>query len=298
MMRAPGVDRIEQHLAFPAPQSREGWRRLVDDALKQTPCVYHRNLEISSLYAWLYLRHPKLFKWAGMAAFASHHARVALRPLALHKNEAGAVPIHEARERFGMTHIDRVRQVNNAIFEDIFWAHLAYDGTEEGFARTAAMLKDAPHGMGMLEGFAVIEEGRRQNDPDRVWEGNVKLLWHEQAAVVQPRFDTFSRGFARTFSMLANINFEASGWRERAGFFTSFYGHMVLRQMPLLWTTKRPPRLTRLDHRWRWVERAVVPRFRKLDEWGRVEPKLKHILAESRRYHETTFCEAGDLPSA
>ena len=44
-------------------------------------CAFHRNVEISSRYAWLYKVLPACLKWAGMAAIASHHVRLALFPL-------------------------------------------------------------------------------------------------------------------------------------------------------------------------------------------------------------------------
>ena len=58
-----------------APDSIAGWQTLV---LTDQSCVFHRNLEISSRYAWIYKLLPACFKWAGMAAFASHHVRLAL----------------------------------------------------------------------------------------------------------------------------------------------------------------------------------------------------------------------------
>ena len=61
-----------------------GRRPLTDQS-----CAFHRNLEISSRYAWIYKFLPDYFKWAGMAAFASHHVRIALFPF-------GSTPIAPA----------------------------------------------------------------------------------------------------------------------------------------------------------------------------------------------------------
>src|SRR5687768_18317101 len=63
------------------PDSIEGWKALACGLLTDQSCAFHRNLEISSRYAWLYAFLPASFKWAGMAAFASHHVRIALFPL-------------------------------------------------------------------------------------------------------------------------------------------------------------------------------------------------------------------------
>ena len=62
------------------PDTFAGWKALGDGLLTDQSCAFHRNLEISSRYAWLYKFLPAYFKWAGMAAFASHHVRLALFP--------------------------------------------------------------------------------------------------------------------------------------------------------------------------------------------------------------------------
>src|SRR5215831_1273120 len=58
------------------PETVAEWRALADGLLTNQSCVFHRNLEISSGYAWMYRSAPAYFKWAGLAAFASHHARL------------------------------------------------------------------------------------------------------------------------------------------------------------------------------------------------------------------------------
>ena len=50
-------------------------------------------MEISSRYAWIYQHLPACFKWAGMAAIASHHVRLALFPLRLDTDRTGYVDI-------------------------------------------------------------------------------------------------------------------------------------------------------------------------------------------------------------
>ena len=74
-----------------APDSIAGWRALGDGLLSDQPCAFHRNIEISSRYAWLYEFLPAYFKWAGMAAFASHHVRLALFPFRLDTDRTGYV---------------------------------------------------------------------------------------------------------------------------------------------------------------------------------------------------------------
>ena len=75
------------------PDTIAGWKALADGLLTNQSCAFHRNLEISSRYAWIYKFLPAYFKWAGMAAFASHHVRLALFPLRLDTDRTGYVDI-------------------------------------------------------------------------------------------------------------------------------------------------------------------------------------------------------------
>ena len=50
------------------PETIAAWKALAESLLTDQPCVFHRNLEISSRYAWIYKQLPAYFKWAGMAA--------------------------------------------------------------------------------------------------------------------------------------------------------------------------------------------------------------------------------------
>src|SRR5262245_49474608 len=67
------------------PETIAAWKALADGLLTNEACVFHRNLEISAYYAWMYKLRPECFKWAGMAAFASYHVRLALVPFRLDK---------------------------------------------------------------------------------------------------------------------------------------------------------------------------------------------------------------------
>ena len=67
--------------------------------LSRQPCVFHRNGQISALYAALYLRQPQLFKWSGLAAIASRHIRLALWPLRLGADPSDAIDLPKALGR-------------------------------------------------------------------------------------------------------------------------------------------------------------------------------------------------------
>ena len=51
----------------------EKWRNEIDQKLPPKDAVLERNTAITSEYARMYTLNPKIYKWAGMAAFASFH---------------------------------------------------------------------------------------------------------------------------------------------------------------------------------------------------------------------------------
>jgi len=58
----------------------QAYKESFESKLPKEEDVIARNKKISSMYAELYLEHPDIFKWAGMAAFASNHIGIGLIP--------------------------------------------------------------------------------------------------------------------------------------------------------------------------------------------------------------------------
>jgi hypothetical protein len=286
------------------PDTIAGWKALADGFLTNQPCVFHRNLEISSRYGWMYKLQPTYFKWAGMAAFASYHVRLALLPFRLDTDRTGYVDIPHSIDRHrhhpgGLRayDVDTIRETNNAIFDDIFWVHLAYSSAADGIECLRALLGTEPHYAALLTGFEAIDQGRRVLEDetasatarrmaeDLIWEGNVQLLEHEQRALVQPNFDRLSCAFARLFSMGSTLNFEVRGLRREISYFTSFYLYSLTRGIPQALRAQAWPRITRFDDRWRWIVTSIVPRFRRFDADTRlVDASLRRIFDEARDY--------------
>ena len=229
------------------PDTIAGWKAVADGLLTNQCCAFHRNMEISSRYAWIYKLLPACFKWAGMAAIASHHVRLALFPLRLDTDRTGYVDIPHSlgRQRLLLTEdVNTIRATNNAIFDDIFWVHLAYVTADDGIERLRALLRAERHYAPVLAGFEAIDQGRRvledgtasaearRTADDLIWEGNVQLLEHEQRALVQPNFDRLSCAFARLVSIGSATSFEVRGVRQEVAYFTSFYLYSLTRGMP------------------------------------------------------------------
>jgi hypothetical protein len=238
-----------------------------------------------------------------MAAIASHHVRLALFPFRLDTDRTGYVDIPHSlrRHRLLLTaDVDTIRATNNAIFNDIFWVHLAYVTAEDRIERLRALLRAERQYAPVLAGFEAIDQGRRVLEDatasaearraahDLIWAGNVQLLEHEQRALVQPNFDRLSCAFARLVSIGSATSFEVGGVRREATYFTSFYLYSLTRGMQQAMRAQAWPRITRFDDRWRWLEASVVPRFRRLDADTRlVDASLRRIFDEARDYAST-----------
>ena len=282
------------------PDTIAGWQALVEGLLTNQCCAFHRNMEISSRYAWVYNQQRASFKWAAMAAFASHHVRLALFPLRLDTDRSGYVDIPHSLSRqrlLRMEDVNTIRATNNDIFDDIFWVHLAYVSERGGIERLRTLLGSDPHYAPVLAGFELIDEGRqvcedgtassmdRQAAADLIWEGNVQLLEHEQRSLVQPNFDRLSCAFARLVSLGSATRFEVHGMRQEVAYFTSFYLYSLTRGMPQTVRARAWPRITRLDDRWCWLVGSVVPRFRMFDtDAPLLEASLRRIFDEARDY--------------
>jgi hypothetical protein len=237
-------------------------------------------------------------KWAGMAAFASHHVRLALLPFRLDTDRAGYADIpHSLGRPLLMEDVNTIRATNNAIFDDIFWVHLAYASAEDGIERLRVLLGPDRHYAPVLSGFEAIDQGRRALEDgtpsaddrraadDLIWEGNVQLLEHEQRALVQPHFDRLSCAFARLFSIGSALSFEVRGVRQEISYFSSFYLYSFGRGIPQVMRAQAWPRITRFDDRWRWIVTSIVPRFRRFDADVRlVDTSLRRIFDEAREH--------------
>jgi hypothetical protein len=304
------IDSISRDELFPqphelvrrhgTPDTIAGWKAVADSLLTDQSCAFHRNVEISSRYAWIYKFLPACFKWAGLAALASHHVRLALFPFRLDTDRTGYVDIPHSLGRkklLLMEDVNKIRATNNAIFDDIFWAHLAYATADDGIGRLRALLRAEDSYAPVLSGFETIDRGRRVLEDctsapearrmadDLIWEGNCQLLEHEQRALVQPNFDGLSCAFARLVSMGSVTSFEVRGVRREVEYFTSFYVYSLTRGGSHVLRTRTWPRMTRYDDRWRWIVTSVIPRFRRFEaDPGTIDASLRRIFDEARDY--------------
>lgn len=265
---------------------RAHWTRKALELLPPEGAVAERNAVITGLYARWYLQHQTIYKWAGMATFASHRVGLALAPYEVIVNNGAITGV---KDRYGLLldglldEINLVRETNNAVYTDIGWTHLAYEAPDGGLAAVEAGLSDlaATH-QRMIEGWRLIDRGRKALDEGRiaqgrddVWKGNALLLEHEQFVTVQPAFEKFTSGFDLFMSAFTSMNFDtdnlAINWETGTSFFL-FMATAGFRVVPL----GTLPDIAKIAQRWYWVEKRVLPLWTLID--GN-DPKLRDKCA-------------------
>lgn len=278
-------------------RSKDEWKAETESLLPPHEEIIQRNRAITSHYARLYVDHRDLFKWAGMAAFASSQVGVALAfaemmltPGRMMENRTpqktddlfegvGFFIAEAAKTLFSLpftvydvasrsillNDLEEIRKGNNAIYNDIAWAHRAYLGG--GLAEIEENISENEREF-LLAGFCMIDQGRKllvsDNDPEEaktlIREGNVKLLRHEQINTLGPVFDAISPQGRVVVSFGSELNFgEAapSGSVSRASFADHFGYFDTL-------TGNRS--VTNPEHRWKWIEENVLPAWYAVDE--------------------------------
>ena len=112
---------------------RAQWRSRANRRIEFTPgnpadraTVLKRNEYVTAAYAEMYLRNPAVYKWAGMAALTS--AAVGRGMYMIHylkQSRMGLMLGLFGREVAAVA--DLLGAGNLAVFEDIYWQHLAYE---------------------------------------------------------------------------------------------------------------------------------------------------------------------------
>lgn len=161
---------------------KEASRKKVECPQKEvTP--RERNRLISAEYAALYLSDPSVYKWAGMAAFASDLVGIGIQFGEFLKYYPDYANVVQQTEEF-------LAAGNAAVFNDIYWQHEAYrvGGLEEmkRLRATEQIVQD------QIEAWELIDKGNKNGDANMIWLGNKKLLRYEQFITLQPIYEKFS----------------------------------------------------------------------------------------------------------
>lgn len=189
------------------------------------------NQAITCAYVGLYRGDPERFKWAGLAAIVSRD-------------------VGQTCDSTSGGYCSSILEGNQAVFDDLAWQHLLFKNEGlEGIERAA--------GEGALceahvEGWRSVESG----DP---WSGNLSLLRHEQAEILQPlMYDgAFQRNVKwRAAELLGQLKSPIPGHDSR------FDGE----------------NFAVLEQRWRWISAAVWPAWRSFEDDPANAPALEQEL--------------------
>ena len=230
---------------------------LVPNRSLSTRDLLKRNAQITEAYAELYLRRPSIYKWAGMAALTSATVgRGMYLMLALDATRLGCLVGLIGRE--AATVFEQLCLGNWLVFADIYWQHLAYE--QAGIEELAALAAAGQLDQEVYEAWRQIDEGRRTEESTLIWAGNTGLLKFEQESVLQPGV---YQGNQAIWDILAD-------W--------------VPSPIPTLVETFRDfhadGNIGVFEERWRWIERRMLPRWKRLSERQaeRVDRRLRAAM--------------------
>lgn len=234
--------------------------------------VLKRNRTITTYYAQLYKAEPLLYKWAGMAAFASFHIGEKLTlwdwGSSVIKNISQTC---DKKNRSFEDDFQIIRILNNLIFKEIGSLHLAF--SQLNFTEFKAhLIKDKKDPIIILA-FEQLQEARiaiLQNKvtptiTNLIWEANTTILWHEQSKVVQPLFNKLSPLFSKAMALMAsfdyNVNTNNTNWKYASRFIT----FMLLRGSKHLLNEYSLPSVINLKHRWHWIANDLIKKWKSIE---------------------------------
>ncbi|MCS6882868.1 MAG: hypothetical protein RMK84_17645 [Oscillochloridaceae bacterium] len=266
------------------------WRAVIERQLPPPERFCDRNQAITAAYASWYRQEPWLFKWAGMAAFASDQVGVAVATAEmlmaprqalredsipppgtalpallrdLHSRGVSValfVPIalHEGATAQLLEDLRVIKQANDAIFNDTGWAHLAYiHGGLEALEACLTADEERP----LLDAFRMLDEGaHRVCDPSTLEEGRalidqaaVAMLRHEQMTILPPYMERLSDPGRRLASLGTWLDFEGLSGLMGQPWFSGYFG------LPAVLLGTRS--IANTQDRWTWIENDLLPRW-------------------------------------
>lgn len=249
--------------------------------------VIKRNRTITTYYAQLYKKEPLLYKWAGMAAFASFHIGEKLQ--FWNWENSGIKPLSftcKKKSRSLEDDFQIIRIINNKIFLEIGWIHLAFAQMDFKVFQSLLQTKDR-HPI-IIQAFEKLNSAREQvrqvgysnSINNIIWEANTEILWHEQSEVVQPMFDKLSDLFSHAMTFFASfdykINHQQTGWKACSRFilFMIFNGFNLVKKNWLI------PEVTNLEHRWHWISNDLLKKWRIVESDGQLITSEINLLSQ------------------
>jgi hypothetical protein len=249
--------------------------------------VIKRNRTITTYYAQLYQNEPQLYKWAGMAAFASFHIGEKLK---MWDWESSGI------KSFATTCLKKnktleddfqiIRIINNRIFNEIGGLHLAF--CQMDFVSFQSLLLVEGRHKLIINAFDKLNTAREQlkkngitkDIEELIWDANTEILWHEQSEVVQPLFDKLSNLFSGFMTIFASfdykINHHKTSWKIPSAFilFMLFNGYRLIIKSRMI------PKVTHLQHRWYWICNDLLKKWRRIESDSNLVTEEIEVLSK------------------
>ena len=285
--------------------TREQWQAAIEQQLPPRTHYLARNRAITACYATWYLEEPWLFKWAGLAAFASEQVGVSLALFELIQspnsllssaslgsteqssvkslyaqllNLTLALPLalHDAVTRqLLLNDLEVIKQANDAIFADIGWAHLAY---ARGGLHAVEPYLHLPEQAELRDAFQMLDEAvHLLGDSANYAAGHalmrqsaVAMIHHEQMCILPPFLAQMSDQGRVMASFGARLDFEGAPDLTKQSWFSGYFSPMDV--------VGRQRSMANSADRWEWIEHDLLPKWDRVDAGYHEQSALHHRL--------------------
>lgn len=249
--------------------------------------VLLRNRTITTYYAQLYLNEPQLYKWAGMAAFASFHIGEKLKVWDWEDSPIKSFSdTCQKKNKSLEDDFQVIRVINNRIFTEIGAMHLAFSQLEYSVFKSE-LLQTNKHKL-IINAFDTLNEARNSlkneistNKIDKlIWQANIDILWHEQYKVVQPLFDRLSYVFSGVMSFIASFDYRVNHKRTNWKLASRFITFMLSKGLRIMLKNNFIPNVTNLEQRWYWISKDLLKKWQKAENDRSLVAEELRILSQ------------------
>jgi hypothetical protein len=249
--------------------------------------VLLRNRTITTYYAQLYLNEPQLYKWAGMAAFASFHIGEKLKVWDWEDSPIKSFSdTCQKKNKSLEDDFQVIRVINNRIFTEIGAMHLAFSQLEYSVFKSE-LLQTNKHKL-IINAFDTLNKARNSlkngistNKIDKlIWQANIDILWHEQYKVVQPLFDRLSYVFSGVMSFIASFDYRVNHKRTNWQLASRFITFMLSKGLRIMLKSNFIPNVTNLEQRWYWISKDLLKKWQKAENDRTLVAEELRILSQ------------------
>lgn len=231
--------------------------------------VINRNRTITQYYAKLYKSEPKLYKWAGMAAFASFHVGEKLKLWNWKRIGIKSFPDACSKKNRSLEDdIQIIRILNNRIFLELGTLHMAFSTLAyQSFKQS--LVQSNKHTM-VIKAFDCLNRAKKETNlktfDTLIWNANLQILLHEQSLVVQPMFNKLSFTFSSVMSFIASFDYRVNHKKTTIKFPSRFFLFMAFKGTSITRKNFYIPSFTKFEHRWFWITEDLLKKWKCIDQ--------------------------------